>query len=80
LKEGVTVSVSLILVHIFSYLVTCEKANPSVRMTPSNEEHTVAAVIENCSRIAKKMKNIYVRNIPPGNMNAGNDCEIFKFL
>jgi hypothetical protein len=65
LREGVTVSFSLTLVQIFSYLTICEKANPSVRMTPSNEQHRVAIVIEKCSRITKKMKRIHVRNIPP---------------
>jgi hypothetical protein len=73
LKEEVTVSVSLTLGHLFSYLVICEKANPSVKMTPSNEEHRVATVIEKCSRIVKKMKKIYVRNIPPANMKAASD-------
>jgi len=73
LKEEVTISVSLKLGYIFSYLVICEKANPSVKMTPSNEEHRVATVIEKCSRIVKKMKKMYVRNIPPANMKAAND-------
>jgi hypothetical protein len=80
LKEEVTVSVSLKLVNIFSYLVICEKANPSVKMAPSNEQHRVATVTEKCSRIVKKVKKIYVRNIPPANMKAANDYEILKFL
>jgi len=80
LKEEGTVPVSLTLVHILSYLVVCEKANPSVKMTPSNEEHRVATVKEKCIRIVKKMKKIYVRNIPPANMKAANDYENLKFL
>jgi len=42
-------------------------------MTPSNEEHRVATVTEKCSRIVKKVKKIYVRNIPPANVKAAND-------
>lgn len=80
MTEKVTVTVCLTLVHIFSYLVVCEKANPSVKMTPSNGEHRVATGTEKCSQFVKNMKKMYVRNIPPANMKAANGYEILKFL
>jgi hypothetical protein len=80
LTEKVTVTASLMLVCIFSYLVVCEKASPSDKMTPSNGEHRVATGTEKCSHFVKNMKKINVRNIPPADMKAADDYEILKIL